>query len=110
MLGSSLIYSATINVLRTMSYKCPLLLLCNEVLQIIYEILKYLRLVYSQAFPMLKFFHQGSMYDYRGPRNAEQLLEFARVSCVPLGYYRTLISINFDVSHICKDLRDPFFP
>ncbi|TFJ81040.1 hypothetical protein NSK_007683 [Nannochloropsis salina CCMP1776] len=31
-----------------------------------------------RAFPMLKFFHQGSMYDYRGPRNAEQLLEFAR--------------------------------
>lgn len=93
-----------------MSHKCPLLLLCNKFLQIIFKILKYSRLVYSQAFPMLKFFHQGSMYDYRGPRNVEQLLEFARVSCVPLGYNRTLIAINFDVSHICKDLGDLFFP
>lgn len=33
----------------------------------------------SQAFPMLKFFHQGKLYDYRGPRDAEHLMEFARV-------------------------------
>lgn len=36
---------------------------------------------YLQAFPMLKFFHQGSLYDYRGPRDAEHLMEFARVGC-----------------------------
>lgn len=40
---------------------------------------------------MLKFFHQGSLYDYRGPRDAEHLMEFARVGrCV---YY--LISLRY---------------
>jgi hypothetical protein len=38
---------------------------------------------------MLKFFHQGSLYDYRGPRDAEHLMEFARVGCC--GYYLILL-------------------
>jgi len=33
----------------------------------------------SQAFPMLKFFHQGNLYNYRGPRDVEHLMEFALV-------------------------------